>query len=38
MNTLHAAFPGQLLSRFGDIQWPPNSPELTAADIFYGGI
>jgi len=38
MNTLRAAFPGRLLSRFGDIQWPTNSPELTAADVFYGGI
>ena len=38
MNTLSAAFPGQLLSRFGDIQWPSNSPDLTAADFFYGGI
>ena len=38
MNTLHAAFPGRFLSRFGDIQWPSNSPDLTAADFFYGGI
>jgi hypothetical protein len=38
VNTLCAAFPGQLLSRFGDIQWPSNSPDLTAADLFYGGI
>ena len=38
MNTLRAAFPGRLLSRFGDIQWPSNSPDLIAADFFYGGI
>jgi hypothetical protein len=38
MNTLRAAFPGRLLSRFGDNQWPPNSPDLTAAYFFYGGI
>jgi hypothetical protein len=37
MNSLRAAFPGQLLSRFVDIQWPSNSPDLTAADFFYGG-
>jgi hypothetical protein len=34
MNTLRAAFPGRFLSRFGDIQWPSNSPNLTAAGFF----
>jgi len=38
VNTLRATFPGWLLSRFGDIQWPFNSPDLTAADFFYGDI
>ena len=38
INTPRAAFPGRLLSRFGDIQWPSNSPELTAAEFFYWGI
>jgi len=38
MNTLRAAFPGRLLSRFGDIQWPSNSPDLTAADFFFMGV
>jgi hypothetical protein len=38
MNTLRAAFPGQLLSRFGHIQWPSNSPDLTAAHFFLWGI
>ena len=38
MNTLRAAFPGRLLSRFGDIQWPINSPDLTAADFFFMGV
>jgi hypothetical protein len=37
MNTLRAAFPGRLLSRFGDIQWPSNLPDLTAADFFKWG-
>ena len=37
MNTLHVAFPGRLLSRFGDIQWPSNSPDLSAADFFLWG-
>ena len=37
MNTLRAAFPGRLLSQFGDIQWPSNSLDLTAADFFLWG-
>lgn len=38
MNTLRAAFPGRLISRLGDIQWPSVSPDLTAPDFFCGGI
>ena len=38
MNTLRTAFPGRLLSGFGDIQWPSNSPDLTAADLFFVGV
>jgi hypothetical protein len=37
INTLRAAFPGRLFSRFGAIQWPSNSPDLTAADFFLRG-
>jgi hypothetical protein len=37
MNTLHAAVPGRLLSWFGDIQWPSNSPDLNVADFFVRG-
>jgi hypothetical protein len=29
--------PGRLLSRFGDIQWPSNSPDLTEADFLLWG-
>jgi len=36
MNALPAAFPGRLLSRFGENQWPSNSSDLTAADFFMG--
>ena len=36
VNNLHAAFPGRLLSRFGDVQWPSSSPDLTAADLLWG--
>ena len=38
MNTLRTAFPGCLLSQFGDIQWFSNSLDVTTADFFYGGI
>jgi hypothetical protein len=37
MNTLRTAFAGRLLSRFGDILWPTNSPDFTAADYFLWG-
>ncbi|KAJ4447741.1 hypothetical protein ANN_09749 [Periplaneta americana] len=30
-------FPGRIISRFGDIAWPPRSPDLTAADYFLRG-
>ena len=25
-----AAFPGRLIARFGDVPWPPRSPDLTS--------
>ena len=31
---LKAAFPGCLISRFGDFSWPPRSPDLTSPDSF----
>ncbi|KAJ4441338.1 hypothetical protein ANN_11193 [Periplaneta americana] len=34
MNCLRNMFPGRIISRFGDIAWPPRSPDLTAADYF----
>jgi hypothetical protein len=36
MNTLRAAFPGRLLSRFGDIQWPSNSLTLLQQTFLWG--
>jgi hypothetical protein len=36
MNILPAALPRRLLSRFGDIQWPSSSPDLTAVDFLWG--
>ncbi|CAK1586379.1 unnamed protein product [Parnassius mnemosyne] len=37
MDTLKALFPGKIISRFGDILWPPRSPDLTPADFFLWG-
>ena len=37
MKTLRQMFPGRLISRYGDINWPPRSPDLTAPDFFLWG-
>lgn len=34
---LHEIFPSGVISRFGDIDWPPRSPDLTAPDYFLWG-
>jgi len=31
---LRRFFPQQVISRFGDVPWPPRSPDLTAPDFF----
>ena len=31
-------FPGRLISKFGDLNWPPRSPDLTAPDFFLWDI
>lgn len=35
---LKAAFPGRLISRFGDLHWPARSPDLTVPDFFLWGF
>ena len=30
-------FPNHVISKFGDINWPPRSPDLTAPDFFLWG-
>jgi len=30
-------FPGHLVSRFGDVPWPPRSPDLSTCDFFLWG-
>ena len=37
MRLLHNLFPDQIISRNGDVQWPPRSPDLTAPDFFLWG-
>lgn len=34
---LQEIFPSRLISRFGDVDWPPRSPDLTAPDYFLWG-
>lgn len=38
MPVVQALFPGKLISRRGDIQWPPRSPDLSPCEFFYGDI
>jgi hypothetical protein len=33
---LQQTFPNHVVSRFGDIEWPPRSPDLIAPDFFMG--
>lgn len=37
MNVLRQMFPGRLISRFGDLQWPPRSCDLTPCDFWLWG-
>lgn len=37
MEILREIFPGRLISRFGDLAWPPRSPDLTPSDFFLWG-
>ena len=35
---LRLLFPQWVISRFGDVSWPPRSPDLTAPDFFSVGL
>ncbi|CAK1553272.1 unnamed protein product [Leptosia nina] len=37
MDLLRENLPQKLISRFGDIPWPPRSPDLTPMDFFLWG-
>ena len=34
MTIVRNMFPGHLISRFGDVPWPPRSPDLSTCDFF----
>jgi hypothetical protein len=37
MASLWFLFPQRVISHFGDVPWPPRSPDLTAPDFFIWG-
>ncbi|KAJ4428288.1 hypothetical protein ANN_24306 [Periplaneta americana] len=37
MDAVNALFPGRVISRKGDVAWPPRSPDLTVCDFFLWG-
>ena len=34
MTVVRQMFPQHVISRFGDVSWPPRSPDLSACDFF----
>ena len=38
MNLLRENFPQKLIGRFGNIPWPPRSPDLTPMDFLWGHL
>lgn len=38
MEAIRAVFRGRIISRFGDIDWPPRSPDLSMCDYFLWGF
>lgn len=37
MEVVRQMFPGHVISRFGDVHWPPRSPDLSICDFFLWG-
>jgi len=37
MTIVRNMFPGHLISRFGNVPWPPRSPDLSTCDFFLWG-
>jgi len=38
MTIVRNMFPGHIISRFGDVPWPPRSPDLSTCDFFSLGV
>ena len=38
MTAVRAAFPNYVISRFGDLPWPPRSPDLSMCDFYMWGF
>ena len=38
MSIVRNIFPGHLISRFGDVPWPPRCPDLSTCDFFPLGV
>ena len=38
MNLLRSFFPGRLISKNGDFDWPPRLPDLTPPDFYLWGF
>lgn len=38
MAVMRSLFPNRLISRFGDVSWPPRSPDLSTCDFFLWGL
>ena len=37
MTIVRNMFPRHLISRFGDVMWPPRSPDFSTCDFFFWG-
>ena len=38
MTAVRGAFPNRVISRFGDLPWPPRSPDLSMCDFYLWGF
>ena len=38
MTAVRATFPNHVISRFGDLRWPPRSPDLSMCDFYLWGF
>lgn len=38
MTAIRTAFPNYVISRFGDLPWPPRSPDLSMCDFYLWGF